>query len=190
MSNLVSHGYIPKDDCRAAETFLFCANFQLILKNFDRILKNEKYFFCEFGDAFLSMPYIGPDGPISIGILLMLWQRGDLIEVCPECGGDVYIRGAGGSPLSGTHTYWGSCVKCRKNKVFHGESGFASIWNPIRELLKKYPNKTVIKEGKRKYFSWRDGLAGETTPDEIIKERVQAVELETLINELKKGVRG
>ena len=186
MTKIVSYGYTPDSPAeeRIGETEVLCQNFEVILKNFSIILENERYFFCEIGTAFLSIPYIGPGGQIPLGVLVLLSQKGDIIKKCPDCGGKAYILGAGGSPLSGTHSWWGICPKCGKTKSQRGGSGFSSIFMPINEMLKKYPNKSIIKKGKRQYFTWKDGLTGEATPDIIIKEKIQGADIKTLIKEL------
>ncbi len=180
MTKIVSLGYMPthEDEARAEELKSFHRNFYVILENFDKILENEKYFFCELPDGFLSMPYVGSDGPIKLGILVMLWQQGQLIRKCDDCDGEVYIRGAGGSPLSGSYKCWGLCSGCLKDKCFSGESGFSSIWKPIRELMKKFPSFTS-KAG------FMGGLSGETTPDVNVSEKNQAADIATLISDLK-----
>lgn len=186
MPKISSYGYAPDTPAekRMEEIKVLCEHFEVILKNFKKILENEQYFFCQIGAAFLSMPWIGPDGPIPLGVLVLLWQKRKLIKKCPDCGGKVYVFGAGGSPLSGTHGWWGVCRICAGKKSQRGGSGFRIIWMPIQEMLKKYPNKSIVKKGKRPYFTWRHGLTGETTPDIIIKEKVQGVDIKTLIEEL------
>lgn len=181
-----SYGYDPhiSAENREEEMKVVCENFEVILENFKRIVENEQYFFCQIGAAFLSMPWIGPDGPIPLGALVLLWQKGKLIKKCPDCGGNVYVFGAGGSPLSGAHSWWGVCRRCAGEKSQRGGNGFHTIWMPIREMLVEYPNKPIVKKGKRQYFTWGQGLTGEATPDIIIKEKVHGVNIKTLIQEL------
>ena len=189
MTKIVSCGYIPETaaEKQAEETAILCRNFEVIVNNFETILENEQYFYCQIGTAFLSMPYIGPDGPIPLGVLVLLWQKGDLIKQCPRCGGSAYILGAGGSPLSGTHGWWGICRTCGETKRRRGEGSFGAIWKPITEMLQQYHNESIIQKGKRPYFDWKDGLAGEATPDVIIKEKIQGVDIKTLVEELTQG---
>jgi hypothetical protein len=182
-----SYGYGPhiSAENRQEEIKVVCENFEVILKNFKRIVENEQYFFCQIGAAYLSTAWIGPDGPIPLGALVLLWQKGKLIKECPDCGGNVYVFGAGGSPLSGTTSWWGVCRRCAGWKSQRRGIGFGTICVPIREMLVEYPNKPIVKKGKRQYFTWGQGLTGETTPDIIIKEKVHGVDIKTLIEELK-----
>jgi hypothetical protein len=161
-----SYGYAPNISAenREEEMKVVCENFEVILKNFKRILENEQFFFCQIGAAYLAMPWIGPDGPIPLGVLVLLWQKRKLIKKCPDCGGNVYVFGASGSPLSGDHSWRGVCRRCAGEKSQRGGNGFHLIWMPIREMLRE--------------------LTGETTPDIIIKEKVQGVDIKTLIEEL------
>ena len=56
------YGYAPDTPAekRIEEIKVLCEHFEVILKNFTKILENEQYFFCQIGAAFLSMPWIGP----------------------------------------------------------------------------------------------------------------------------------
>jgi len=186
MTNLYSYGYTPntKAEERKKEMEYLCRNFGIILKNFNTVLENENYFFCEIGNAFLSMPYIAAGGHIPLGVLVLLWKEGNLIRKCPSCDGKLYVMGCGGSPLSGSCNWWGICCTCREEKSQEGDSGFSSFFVPVHRMMKRYLNESIIQKGKRQYFSWKDGLAGETTPDIIIKEKTKGVNVKTLIKEL------
>lgn len=148
-----------KQQEQEAENKLFCENLRLIIESFDTILKREEFFFCEFGSAFLSMAYIAKGGPIPLGVLISLWQDGDFIDKCSHCGGEVYIIGAGGSPLSGGHSFWGYCGQCG-NKQSGKKSTFGELWHPVDEMKKKFPNEA----------------------------KIQGVKLETLIEKLRGGI--
>jgi hypothetical protein len=54
-----SYGYDPhiSAENRREEMKVVCENFEVILKNFKRIVENEQYFFCQIGAAYLSMPF-------------------------------------------------------------------------------------------------------------------------------------
>ncbi len=51
--------------------------------------------------------------------------------------------------------------------------------------IKEYPNNEIIEKGERPKFSWSKGLVGETTPDKVIKAKVEAVSLTELVKELQ-----
>lgn len=126
-----------------AEDKLFSENIQLLLDNTDIILGNEKYFYCKFGSAYISMPYISGGGLIPLGILILLWKEHQLLDKCKKCGGDVHIIGAGGSPLSGKHNFWGYCSKCRQRQRGQKET-FGELLHPVLNMKKKFPNKGNI----------------------------------------------
>lgn len=187
MTKLGSSGYAPnpsRGEQRQRENEALGQNLKLILAHSAEILRNERYFYCYFGTAFLSVPYIWPDGPIPLGVLITLWQRGEFVDKCRECGGRVYMIGLGGSPLSGSHSWWGRCAECGRHQDGSRKT-FREIWEPLRELLIQHLNEPVIQRGKRPKFSWSKGLVGETTPDIVIKPRVEGVSLATLIEELE-----
>jgi len=178
---------VKKQQEQEAENKLFCENLRLIIENSDTILKREEFFFCEFGSAFLSIAYIAKGGPIPLGVLISLWQRGEFIDKCSHCGGDVYIIGAGGSPLSGTHSFWGYCGQCGR-KQSGKKPTLGELWQPVVEMLKRYPNKPIIEKGTRPVFSWREGLKGDYTPDRVIKDKVRGVSLQELVEKLRGGI--
>lgn len=66
------------------------------------------------------------------------------MDKCSHCGGEVYIIGAGGSPLSGMHSFWGYCSKCGK-KESGRKSTFGELWHPVVEMKEKFPNEAKIK---------------------------------------------
>ena len=94
----------------------------------------------------------------------------------------MYIYGTGGSP-SGSHSAC-CCLACGKYNRVQVEH-FSEIWAPLAEAIRDNPNEAVIEKGKRPKFSWSKGLEGETTPDKVIKAKVEAVTLAQLIKELK-----
>lgn len=193
MSKTVSFpGYGPgkdKSEERREEGALLYEHLQLILDHTDEILGTERYFYCYPGNAFLSLAYLG-GGQIPLGALLLLWRDGEMLDACEECGGVVHIIGAGGSPLSGSHSWWGGCPRCGERRTGHRER-FSTLWPPAFKMIRKYKNEPVIKRGKRPKFSWSKGLVGERTPDEVIKPRIEGVSVATLVRELKqKDARG
>jgi hypothetical protein len=182
------HIYTPGPDDRPAETKeaeskLFAENLGLILDKAQVIIDTPRYFFCTFDSAFISVMFVH-GGMIPLGVLSLLWQKGNLRAACRHCGGEVYIYGTGGSPLSGSHSAWGCCLACGKYNRVQVEH-FSEIWAPLAEAIRDNPNEAVIEKGKRPKFSWSKGLEGETTPDKVIKAKVEAVTLAQLIKELK-----
>lgn len=188
---IVSAGYVPDTGTcgrRSEEASSFCDNLQLVLDHGNEILRTERYFYCYPDDAFLSLAYFG-GGPIPLGALILLWRAGEMLDVCQACGGTVHIIGAGGSPLSGSHSWWGCCVRCGRKRRGQRES-FSTLWPPVLKMLRQYRNEAVIQRGKRRQFSWSKGLVGEDTPGVVIKPRIEGVSVATLIAELKNTAHG
>lgn len=162
-------------------------NFDLILQNADKIINNEKYFYCYLYCAYVATPYFGPNGSLPFGGLLMLWKNGKLIVSHEgECNGKLYLLGGCGSPLSGGNSCEGYCTVCKRIiSVRLNGNDFADFRVPAQEMLKKYPNKQIIEKGKRPLFSWKDGLKGESTPDKILVEKIVGLSIKKIIEELK-----
>jgi len=158
---------------------LFCDHFDLIKENAKMIIEDAKLFYCKFHFAMVGN-YIMGVRYLPVGVLLLLWEEESMTDYCLECGNKIYIIGAGGSPLSGTNSYWGYCPCCKK-EVRGSYKPFHALWRPAIKMLRGYRNITVIERRKTQYFSWKHGIIGEETPDKIIKEGVRGVTLQELI---------
>lgn len=81
----------------------------------------------------LSLAYAG-GGPLSLGMLLELWNAGEWRVPCTNCGGASFIYFAGGSPLSGMNGYAARCPACGAR--IHGRAeNFAALWRPAKKLI-------------------------------------------------------
>jgi hypothetical protein len=158
---------------------------QLILDHADDILANERYFYCYQCTAFLSVAYHG-GGQLPLGVLILLWRQGEMLDTCTKCGGTVHIFGVGGSPLSGSHSWWGFCIQCGSRVRGHRED-FGSLWRPVSKMLKDYKNEPVIQRGELPEWSWADPPTSGRAPDVVIKPRIEGVSLDTLLRELREN---
>lgn len=171
----------PQDEIDR-EWLLLSENLQMIIDNTPHIIKHKKYFYTQFSSAVIGTTIHGEEF-IPLGILLLLWQDGNLKDTCPHCGGTVYIIGAGGSPLSGSHKWYGCCAKCRERIT--GSSIFSNIWRPAVELKNKFLNRRIIKRYNLKSENWFQKLQEKRRPDEILKEKIEGSTVEELIDFLK-----
>ncbi len=113
-------------------------NLEKLLQQATTIIDTPEKFYCCLHSAYLGLT-IGPYWQIPLGVLILLWQDGKMTSTCPHCSGKVYILGAGGSPLSGSHKYHGICIDCREI-ISERLTGFAEIWQPLLDMRKKYCN--------------------------------------------------
>jgi hypothetical protein len=95
------------------------------------------------------------------------------------------VVGCGGSPLSGANRWSGYCAACKTIVSGQKASDFSALWTPINELIKEYPNQDIIRPGKKAKFSWSTGTIGEDTPDEVIKPKVQGLDLADLVQRIQ-----
>ncbi len=158
-------------------------NLHLIINNSERIYKQEKYFYIQLSSAVIGTTTTGGRF-MPLGVLLLVWEGGHLKDICPHCGGTVYITGAAGSALSGTHFWYGYCVKCKQRVTGRG-SGFSRIWGPAFEMKSKYPNRRIIKRYNLKSEKWYDKLTEKRRPDEIIQDKIEGSTIEELVSFLK-----
>ena len=54
----------------------------------------------------------------------------------------------------------------------------------VRGVLGQYTNQPVIERGKQPRFDWKEGLVGESTPDQVMVPAVEPVDLLSLVREL------
>jgi len=163
---------------------LFRDNLDLILENTDLIINNPELFHTSFNRTSINLAYLGGNHA-PLGVLLQLWRDGILVDECNVCSGKLYIFCAGGSPLSGSNGCIGICGACKAIS----KKSLPSTGPIIKSLecLKANLNKRKILRTKSQYFSWKNGLTGEVTPDEIIEEGVTPADMEELIFRLKKN---
>jgi hypothetical protein len=184
MGKWVSRGYGPTGDAEArrVEDEFFQAHVSVILANSDRILANPRYFFCQLGSAWLSVAFwFGGGGKIPLGVLVALWQRGEMVFDCPRCQGQFYAVGISGSILSGCGRVWGCCANCRSYvRSLDAATSILAVGN----MLRVHRNEAVIERGGQPRFDWAQGLVGESTPDRVIVPAIEGVDLKTLVEEL------
>jgi hypothetical protein len=112
-----SRGYAEaasSDSEEACSTFI--ENLDLIRSSEQKILEMAEYFFCELPFSRCSWPYVGGDGPLCLGHLLLGWRDGILIEPCPDCDGECLSYSFAGSPLPGSNSWSGFCTLCKTRK--------------------------------------------------------------------------
>ncbi len=167
---------------RAAEFDLFRENFDLILKHSDLIISTPEYYHSHFIGLPVGLAYMsGYDPPL--GALLELWAAGEFIDVCDGCGGRLYLVQAGGSPLSGLNKVLGICERCKK-KSCKSLSSTGPILKAHKHI-KNNLNKRKKLRTKGQHFSFKDGLAGESVPDQILQEAVDPVSISSLVHDLQ-----
>lgn len=195
MTKIVSYAYRPDGDAESerVEMESLRRGFPLILLSLDRILRTPRFFFCQLQSAYTWALWVGPTGPIPLGVLVLLWENGTMIYGCPDCSSRVYALGVGGSLTRGE--VWGLCAGCSSNGDFIPKSWHDGIlWSqgffPIARLLPFYQNEPIIEYEKRPRFSWKYGLVGETTPDKVLVPPVEPVPLTQLLAELEAAEAG
>jgi hypothetical protein len=185
MGKWVSRGYCSTDDAeaRGVELEFFRKNLSIILANSYQVLATPRYFFCQLGSAWLSVAFwFGGGGKIPLGVLVALWQTGDMVFECPGCHGRLYAVGICGSVLSGCGSAWGTCANCRQSDIRSPEVATSIL--AVGNMLQIHRNEPVIERGKQPRFDWTEGLVGESTPDRVVVPTVEAVDLHTLVEEL------
>ena len=167
---------------------LFRRNLPLVLANFKMIVEKERFFFCGDTGAFVNIIPFCYGGVIPLGILILLWQKGEFVKPCDGCGKTVYLIHVEGSVLSGSHWRLGYCGTCGREEDYSGGgedlSSYPIFPKSLSGLLKEYPIEIVI-PGERQHFDWGKGLAGENKPDIIVKPRVTPASFCEVLSNLK-----
>ena len=81
-------------------------------------------------------------------MILTLWDSGDWIQDCPECGAHaLHVLTAGGSPLSGSGGCSGICRECLDQRgpahAWHhrkSDGNFNSLYGPARKVAESFAN--------------------------------------------------
>lgn len=98
-------------------TIQLIENLSLLLNHFKLIEKTPELYFIPVPDCRISSAYVARKRTdLFLGELLTLWNRGEWMAECPECGSPLYLTGIGGSLLSGNGSGWGICSGCLKFK--------------------------------------------------------------------------
>lgn len=137
-----SFGYSSPASSEKVEAFdLFVENLALIRKHDKDILECADYFFCPLPFASCSWPYVGGDGPLCLGYLMLGWEDGILLEQCEHCGSDCLITSFAGSPLSGSNSWSGICGTCKlkQSSKRSKHERFSDKVIFVNALRKKYP---------------------------------------------------
>ncbi len=192
-----SRGYDPRMGRSEQQLELFAENRDLILEHGDRIVRCKDYFFCAPEFAWCSWAYVGGDGLLPMGYLLLGWSEGMLAEVCSGCGGTVLIVSCGGSVLSGASSWFGMCVSCRRtdsNRNQVGEPGkkarrFSERRNFVAQLRTQYPvSVSEWQEYDGYIFSWGgNGLQPARKKRLVTRYCANPVSFEELIADLRDG---
>ncbi len=190
---IVSRGYAGSPSSNnEEEILLFTENLDLLRANEKTILECAEYFFSDIPFASCSWPYVGGDGPLCLGYLLLGWKDGLLVEPCPGCSGECLVTSFGGSPLSGSNSWSGFCCNSKKkyskgssiHKPFYKKLGF------IVDLRKQYPQRvTRLEEFDSHQFTFAgDGLEPARKTRPVTIELFQPILLSAVIQELKEGI--
>ena len=111
-------------------------NLPFLYSKYEEIMNTDKYYFCPAFDSYFGTAYISIGRfELYIGELLQLWKDNKWKNECPQCRGTVYITNAGGSPLSGAGSGWGTCEGCKTN--IYGITPFRKFFHEIRELPRR-----------------------------------------------------
>ncbi|MGD9683772.1 MAG: hypothetical protein AB7W16_21615 [Candidatus Obscuribacterales bacterium] len=176
---------------RGSELYHFVSHLSLILERRDEILQIPEYFFCSLSFSWCSWPYLGGDGPLPLGYLIVGWRDGWLKETCPDCGSAVYLICFGGSPLSGSNGWTGICSICQVIKSTRGASpdSFRKRFQSVIDLRRAFPLELFEWQEYDGYeFCWGGSGLRPAKKRRLVRRRTsEPVNLETLIEELSSG---
>jgi hypothetical protein len=160
----------------------------LILQHERDILTCADYFFCPLDFAYCSWAYVGGDGPLYLGYLLLGWRDRSLTGVCAACGGKVLVTSFGGSILSGSNGWSGICESCHSKQQGRWEH-FNVARDFVTNLRQRYPREICEwEEYEGLVFSWGgNGLEPGRKKRLVRQPLANPVSLNVLIDDLKSG---
>ncbi len=192
-----SRGYDPRMGRSEQQLELFGENLDLILEHGDSIVRCKDYFFCAPEFAWCSWAWVGGDGPLPMGYLLLGWSEGMLAEMCSGCGGTLLIVSFGGSILNGSSSWFGVCVACRRTDSSRNQLGdpgskarrFLERRNFVAQLRRQYPASVSEWQQYDGYiFSWGgNGLQPARKKRLVTRYCAEPVLFEELLAELRDG---
>ena len=188
---LYSIGYLPNEKNRQNEETqfqVFSDHLPLILQHERDILTCADYFFCPLDFAYCSWAYVGGDGPLYLGYLLLGWRDRSLNGLCTACGGTVLVTSFGGSILSGSNSWSGICESCHSKQ--HGRWDHFNVARDFAtNLRKRYPHEICEwEEYDGLIFSWGgNGLEPGHKKRLVHQALANPATLNALIDELKSG---
>lgn len=190
---IVSRGYAGSSSSNNEEDFLlFTENLDLLRENEKNILECAEYFFCDIPFAGCSWPYVGGDGPLCLGYLMLGWKDGLLLEPCPSCGGECLVTFFGGSPLSGSNSWSGFCSSCKAKQTRRDSihKPFAKRLCFIVDLRKQYPQRVRrLEEYNGQQFTFAgNGLEPAIKTRPVTIELFHPVSLSELLREIKEKI--
>ncbi len=167
---------------REGEWEMLMDNIDLIMTNSSEILSHDEFFYTEMSFAHISSVLSGT-AVLTLGSLLLLWGNNQFLDRCSDCSGPIYITGAAGNPLTGSHQFQGFCPYCRLNR-YGNKKTFHELYKPALELALKFANYTQVKKIVNHYFS-PGGEKPDGIREERIKEKIASVTLAEVISKLK-----
>ena len=181
-----SVGYAPQRDS-AADEKLFFDNIELLLGNEEAILGCADYFFCRLTYFFCSWPYLGGDGPLFVGYLLLAWREGWLTETCDRCAGTILVTFFGGS--FGGNSWSGTCRQCGAKQRGTDSPLFRDRESLIQAMRSSFPFELRSwEEFDGAVFSWGgNGLKPARRKRLVVKRTADPVSLAQLIADLASG---
>lgn len=160
---------------------LLVSSFDMVLDHSEAIMERAAWFFCEPQGAFIAAAWV-PGARLSVGVLLRLYGAGKWLQCCSTCYGILYVVGARGSVMSGYHTCWGVCRKCRLQYA-ESRSFLHDLYKPAMKLIEIYDNRPIITHPNPQPWSWVKAPA--YVPEPIPRRPIDAVNLEELVENLK-----
>ena len=140
------HAWRPAEEERS-DIALLIENIDLLLAAREEIVSRPELCHCEPRGCGIGALYAGPNGPLPLGMMLTLWSRGEWIETCDRCAGDVYVTYAAGSPFSGRGSWSGFCPTCAVDPACETwrqsasiGTGFGLFIRPVLELRDDFAN--------------------------------------------------
>lgn len=130
------------------ERALFISNYPFLWANREIIFSTPELYDAPLSFAGLSSLYLR-GGPLTLGILLELWNGGHWTGICRECGGSIRLFRLWGSILSGTNGWASFCTECAAqptgsvNPLKDGRN-FLSHAIPAEQLIRKHEKPVTV----------------------------------------------
>ena len=183
---------------------LFYSNLKLFWEKRDIILKDPRLYSIISPKSFRAGMFIG-EKPITLGEILMLWERESIFSIKCDCGGKAVVYHCAGSILSGTlFSIKSICLQCDKsydkNSFPHRFSNYICVmreYHPIKPIAERpagIKNLVEFLQGRRTHIDDTEydeiqyipddnmsiTVGGKTIPNSLFASISNAINFETV----------
>ncbi|MFB6344220.1 MAG: hypothetical protein ABEK50_00400 [bacterium] len=131
---------------RESEVRWFLNHYDLLNKYRERILEDPELYGVPVKSGGVDTTVAVPSN-LNLGPVLVLWRKGEFRRPCPDCEQSAHVLYAGGSPLSGSHSWSGFCRNENKPVSKSKSRNLLELYKPLSKFLKARKSGELVDSG-------------------------------------------